>query len=68
MLTKENDATLQTVDARLLTDRHTHTHTDTYTDTHTDTQTDMTDFMIVADPQMGNYNEQHSKSSGLEMW
>ena len=46
MLTEKKDATLQTVDARLFTDRH----TDTHTNTHTDTQTDMTNFMIVAHP------------------
>ena len=44
MLTENEDAASKTVDARLLTDRHTHR----YTDTQTDTQTDMTNFMIVA--------------------
>ena len=51
MLTENEDAALKTVDSTLFTDRH----TDTQTDTHTDTQTDMTNYMIVAHPQMGNY-------------
>ena len=42
MLTENEDAALKTVDARLLTDRQTHTQADRYTD--------MTDFMIVAHP------------------
>ena len=48
ILTDKEDAALKSVDARMLTDRHTHRHTDTHTDTQTDRQTDMTDFMIVA--------------------
>ena len=35
------------------TDRHTHTHIHTQTHRHTD----MTENMIVAHPQMGNYNK-----------
>ena len=49
MLTENEDAALKTVDSTLFTDRH--------TDTHTDTQTDMTNYMIVAHPQMGNYKK-----------
>ena len=57
-MTENGDAALQTVDARLFTDRQTdththrqtHTQTDTQTDRQTDTQTDMTNFMIVAHP------------------
>ena len=49
-MTENGDAALQTVDARLFTDRHTHTQTDRQTDRHTHRQTDMTDFMIVAHP------------------
>ena len=43
ILTRKKDATLQTVDARLLTDRQKHTHTDRHTDRHTDTHTDRHD-------------------------
>ena len=48
MLTKNENAALKTVDARLFRGRQ--------TERQTDRHTDMTDFMIVAHPQMGNYN------------
>ena len=35
MLTENEDAALKTVDARVLTDRHTHRHTHTHIHTHT---------------------------------
>ena len=50
---ENEEAASKTVGAGPRTDRQTHRQTDRQTDTHTD----MTVFMIVAHPQMGNYNQ-----------
>ena len=47
--TENEEAASKTVGAGLSTDRH--------TDRQTDTHTDMTNYMIVAHPQMGNYKD-----------
>ena len=50
MLTENEDAASITVDARVLTDRQTHTHTDTQTDRH--------DQLYDSCPsEMGNYKK-----------
>ena len=56
-MTANEDPTLKTVGPSVFTDRHTHTQTNRQTHTQTHRQTDMTNFMIVAHPQMGNYNK-----------
>ena len=57
MVNKNEDPALKNVGPRLFTDRHTHTQTHRQTDRQIHRHTDMTDFMIVAHPQIGNYNK-----------
>ena len=52
MLMENEDPALKNVGATVFTDRH--------TETQTHTQTDMTNYMIVAHPQMGNYKTSRS--------